>query len=694
MTSIFGGRNSFVLLLCIFLPVRALFSQTSFLLSDQVAVFTPADFDSLEHLPSFALVKELVPGRRVPANWPLQPRFSRENGLSKVELVLPAGTDLYGMGEVNGPLRRNSTQTIVWNTDNYAYKKDEGKRLYQAHPWIMGLRRNGTAFGILADNSWKQEFHLGDTVRIWSEGPPFRVLIMEAGSPAELLELLGEYTGKMEMPPLWALGYHQCRYSYTPDTRVLDIAKELRNRQIPADVIWMDIDYMQSYKVFTFDSIQFKDPSWLNDELHAMQFKSVYMIDPGVKKEAGYFVYDQGTSGDHWVLDSTGQPYIGKVWPGDCQFPDFTRPETREWWAGLYKDFMDTGIDGVWNDMNEPAVFDGPDGTMPVSNYHRGGGPLPAGSHLRYHNVYGMLMVQASREGIERANPGKRPFVLSRANFLGGQRFAATWTGDNLSTRAHLELATPMLLNLGLSGQPFSGPDLGGFSGNADSALFADWISIGAFYPFCRNHSSKSSSNQEPWAFGPGAQDIAQRALLRRYRLLPYLYHAFYMAATKGWPIMRPVFWDNPSDINLRNEEQAFLWGADLMIVPRWSSFQPADRWTRISIPAVDIAMDTIQPAIWMHQGRLIPLTQQNLYYSGAVNMDSLLLLAHFDKQGRSEGYVYIDDGESMNYKNGNFALLKVRARRKANGVVRWKVRKISGHAPYSTKSWKLVSVY
>ena len=653
----------------------------------------PTCFDSLQHHPSFAVVKDLVPGRSVPVGWPIQPRFSSVNGLSRVELVLPSGSDLYGMGEVNGPLRRNGTQTILWNTDNYAYKKDEGKRLYQAHPWVMGLRKDGSAFGIVADNSWKQEFHLGDTLRIVSEGPPFRVLVLEAASPDGLLELLGEYTGRMEMPPLWALGYQQCRYSYTPDTRVLEIAGELRKRQIPADVIWMDIDYMQSYKVFTFDSIQFPNPVKLNNKLHTLNFKSVYMIDPGVKKEAGYFVFDEGTRGNHWVLDSAGQPYIGKVWPGDCLFPDFTRPETRHWWAGLYKDFMATGIDGVWNDMNEPAVFNGPDGTMPLNNRHRGGAGLPAASHLRYHNVYGMLMVQASRDGIARANPGKRPFVLSRASFLGGQRFAATWTGDNLSTREHLELATPMLLNLGLSGQPFSGPDLGGFSGNADSALFADWISVGAFYPFCRNHSSKSSSNQEPWVFGARVEGVAKRALLRRYRLLPYLYHAFYEAATKGWPIMRPVFWDDPADTTLRREEQAFLWGDNLLIVPRWSLFQPGSRWESLSIPDVDMPEDTIQAAIYMRKGALIPITQRNIYHTGAMSMDSLLLLSHFDERGRSVGFVYMDDGESMNYKKGNFALLKVNARRKRKGTIKWKVRRISGHAPYSTNSWKMQSV-
>jgi alpha-glucosidase len=196
------------------------------------------------------------------------------------------------------------------------------------------------------------------------------------------------------------------------------------------------------------------------------------MIDPGVKKEEGYTVYEQGSKGNHWVTDKNGKEFNGKVWPGPCAFPDFTRPATRAWWGTLYKDFMATGIDGIWNDMNEPSVFDGPDGTMPPDNIHRGGGGLYAGNHLRYHNAYGLLMVKASREGILAANPAKRPFVLSRSNILGGQQYAATWTGDNVSTWEHFKMSIPMVLNLGLSGQPFSGPDLGGFGSSRMQIFF------------------------------------------------------------------------------------------------------------------------------------------------------------------------------------------------------------------------------
>lgn len=250
------------------------------------------------------------------------------------------------------------------------------------------------------------------------------------------------------MPPLWALGFHQCRFTYTPDSRVKEVIDEFRARRIPCDVIWMDIDYMNGFRIFTFDKKNFPDPTGLNDYIHSKDFKAVYMIDPGVKIDKKYFVYRQGTKGDHWVKKSDGKTFVGKVWPGNCVFPDFTNPATREWWGSLYKDFIATGIDGVWNDMNEPSVFDSPNKTMPIDNIHMGGGALPRDIHLRYHNVYGMLMVESSRQGILNANPDKRPFVLSRANFLGGQRYGATWTGDNASTWQYLRMSIPMSLNL------------------------------------------------------------------------------------------------------------------------------------------------------------------------------------------------------------------------------------------------------
>jgi alpha-glucosidase len=636
--------------------INTAYCQTSFLTADGIAVFYPADFDSLQTLPSFAINKDLLPWKDIPSNWKLIPEFTVENGKSIAKISVGGIADLYGTGEVKGSLIRNNTEVILWNTDNYVYSKANGKRLYQSHPWVMGVRLDGSSFGIIADNTWKQSIFLTDPITIASEGPPFRIIIIEKKSPQELLQTLADLTGKIELPPLWALGYQQCRFSYFPDSKVKEIASEFRKRNLPCDVIWMDIDYMQNYKVFTFDSVKFPDPAGLNDFLHSNNFKSVWMIDPGIKKEKGYFVYDQGAAGNHWVYNSKNEEFNGRVWPGDCAFPDFTIPETRQWWETLFDGFVKTGIDGVWNDMNEPSVFNGSGGTMPEDNIHRGGGILQKDSHLRYHNIYGMLMVKATRDGILKVRQDKRPFVLSRSNFLGGQKYAATWTGDNASTWSHFKMATPMVLNLGLSGQPFSGPDLGGYKGTPDPELFANWISIGAFYPFCRNHTEKNTAAQEPWAFGKKIEDISRTALQRRYRLIPFLYTLFRESTQTGLPIMRPVFFADTQDTTLRKEEEAFMWGKDLLIIPKWSKSPhlPQGIWKTISLVGEDSKNDAYQPDLKQRGGSIIPVgpvIQSTVEYK----TDSITLLVCLDKKNKATGSLYVDEGEGFNYRSGDY---------------------------------------
>jgi len=436
--------------------------QTGKLIGNNVSIFYPANYDAKAHQPSFALLKEPKAVGITPQSWSLKPVFYSENGKTTATLPIFKGTSLYGTGENTGSLIRNGQKVTLWNTDNFKYMADNGKRLYQSHPWVLGVNRDGSAFGVIADNTWKQQIDLSDSIRFISEGPAFRIIIIERNSPQEVIKELANLIGKMEMPPLWALGYQQSRYSYIPDTRIKNVADTFRLKKLPCDVIWMDIDYMERFKIFTFDKVKIPNPTGVNDYLHQKGFHSIWMIDPGVKVEKDYFVYESGSKGNHWVQNAEHKEFNGSVWPGQCAFPDFTRPETRSWWSGLYKDFMATGIDGVWNDMNEPSVFDGVNGTMPENNWHRGGGDLPAGVHLKYHNVYGMLMVKASREGILDVNPNKRPFILSRSGYLGSHRYAATWTGDNCGTVEHMKMSIPMTLNLGLSGQPFNGPDLGG----------------------------------------------------------------------------------------------------------------------------------------------------------------------------------------------------------------------------------------
>ena len=507
--------------------------QTIINCHNNVNIYYPPGYDKSSHTPSFAILNEPSQLEKVSDSSSLKVTFSEFPERQIAQVSFGSNVDLYGTGEVMGDLIRNGKTVKLWNTDNYGYGKDNGQRLYQSHPWVLGVGENGKSFGVIADNTWKMEISLGERITFSSEGPSFRVIVIEKESPQEVMKELGKLTGTIELPPLWSLGFHQCRYSYYPDERVKSLADTMRLKNIPCDVIWMDIDYMQDFKIFTFDSVNFPNPKETNDYLHQNGFKSVWMIDPGIKAEKGYFVYDSGEKINAWVKTRNDSVFLGKVWPGDCVFPDFTQSKVSKWWGGLYENFMAKGVDGVWNDMNEPAVFETEDWTMPDNNTHIGDENIKNDIHLRYHNVYGMMMVESSRKGIMKSNPKKRPFVLTRSNFLGGHRYAATWTGDNNSSMKHLKQSIPMSLNLSLSGQPFNGPDIGGFAGNATPELYAHWIAVGAFYPFSRAHSTKGSINQEPWSFGQEVETVSREALQRRYRLLPYIY--FVLGKFKYW---------------------------------------------------------------------------------------------------------------------------------------------------------------
>lgn len=662
-------------------------AQASFMSDDSIAVFIPANYDACNHQPSPVFVKELGFQGGIPANWRLKPVFSQRDGKQIATIHVGEGVDLYGTGEVTGPLKRNGRKISLWNIDTPAYGVDGGTHLYQSHPWVMGLRSDGSAFGIIADNTWRQTISTDQDVVFESMGPAFRVVVIERPDVAQLMRALADLTGHMPLPPLWSLGYHQCRHTYYPDGRVMEVADLLRKHQIPSDVIWMDIDYMDGYRIFTFDPDGFPNPRRLNDYLHQLHFKSVYMIDPGVKAEKGYFVDDQGRAGDYFVKTADGKLFEGNVWPGACHFPDFTRPEVRSWWSTLYRDFMATGVDGVWNDMNEPAIFGQPEQTMPLDNRHEGGDGITAGPHLRFHNVYGMNMVRASRQGLLLANPQKRPFILSRSNFLGGQRYAATWTGDNLSHPDHMKLSVPMTLTLGLSGQPFNGPDIGGFCENSNGELVAQWTALGVYFPFVRNHNTKGTVAQEPWAFTPEVLDACRTAINRRYRLMPYIYTLFREASETGMPVMRPLFMADPTDLSLRSEDRAFLLGGDLLVRPQWAgrTAMPKTAWQPLTLEA---ATDSFQCELRQRPGSVIPLA--NLAQSTTdLRTDSLTLLVCIDGEGKAVGQLYEDEGDGFSYREGCYRQTSIEATlRKKQLTVR--MRQVGGKMPALSRTVRI----
>ena len=426
------------------------------LVGTRIVEFVPEGYDA-SRTPSLMLVREPKKIGEVPLNWTLISQFTSVDGKANASLNVPAGTSLYGGGEVTGPLLRNGQKIKLWNTDNGMYRVDGGSRLYQTHPWVLGVRPDGTAFGVLFDSFWKAELITNsDKIEFNTEGAPFRTYVIDRKTPQEVLKGLAELTGTISMPPRWSLGYHQSRFSYVPEARVKEVADTFREKKIPCDVIWFDINYMDEFRVFTINNRDFPDPKRMNDYLHGNGFRSVYMIDPGVKVDENYYVYKTGKEQDVFVRDAYRNEFHGKVWPGDCAFPDFTRPETRTWWAGLYKDFLANGIDGIWNDMNEPAIFYTEDHLKEVFEkiheyenqnldintffefkalldsialstddfkrfYHEVNGKMIR--HDKVHNLYGYNMTRAAGEAFERLVPDRRILMFSRSSFVGMHRY-------------------------------------------------------------------------------------------------------------------------------------------------------------------------------------------------------------------------------------------------------------------------------
>lgn len=655
-------------------------------LEDWIFRFDCSSADKSSAFPSLSFVDSKL--RETPINPNVVPSyiptFDKISDQQIVTLQFPAGTSFYGTGEVSGPLERTGTRVFTWNTDTYGF----GPRttsLYQSHPWVLALLPTGEALGVLADTIRRCEIDLRCESAIKFAAPSSYPVITFGpfATPNDVLVSLSHAIGTVFMPPKWSLGYHQCRWSYTSDKRVLEVAKTFRDKNIPCDVIWMDIDYMNGFRCFTFDSERFPDPKSLVKDLHLNGIKAIWMLDPGIKHEKDYFVYDSGSEMGVWVQTADKKAYVGEVWPGDCVFPDFTQSKVRAWWANLVKDFISNGVDGIWNDMNEPAVFKVVTKTMPEDNIHLGD-PEFGGcqNHTHYHNVYGMLMARSTYEGMKLATKDKRPFVLTRAAFIGSQRYAATWTGDNLSNWEHLDMSIPMVLQLGLSGQPLSGPDIGGFAGNASPKLFVRWMGVGALFPFCRGHSEIDTVDHEPWSFGAECEEVCRLALKRRYRLLPHLYTLFYLAHTTGTPVATPTFFADPKDSGLRKAETSFLLGPLLVYastkpdqgIHQIQPLLPKGIWLKFDFD--DSHPDL--PALFLRGGSIIPLGPPYQHTGEANPTDDLTLLVALDENGRAKGVLFEDDGDGYEFTKGGYLLTHYEAEL-VSSVVTLKISKADG---------------
>jgi alpha-glucosidase len=480
----------------------------------------------------------------------------------------PDQAAIYGLGEKASALNHNGRRLILWNSDPAVYDRGH-EPIYMSVPFLLMLSE-GEAIGLYIDNTHYAALDLGadqaGRLDYRAVGGELRLFLM-AGTPASVIERYTELTGRPALPPLWALGFHQSRWSYYPQARVLEIAEQFRQRRLPCDAIHLDIHYMDGYRCFTWDHTRFPDPPALLNTLHAQGFKAVSIIDPGIKIDPAYHVYQSGMQRSAFLKHPDGTPYTGPVWPGDCHFPDFTDPAVRQWWGDLYQPLLEAGLDGFWNDMNEPALITTrPGTTAPDSVLHDFEGQ--GADHAQMHNIYGMQMVRASAEGLLRLRPDLRPVLLSRSGWAGLQRYAMHWTADNQSTWDHLRLSVQMILNLGISGIALDGADVGGFTGGPPPELFARWMQVGAFLPFYRVHCMQGAPDQEPWAFGPQVEQISRQSLEWRYRLLPYLYTAVWQAVHTGMPVARALSLIYPEETGTYSLDDQFMFGDHLLIAP------------------------------------------------------------------------------------------------------------------------------
>ncbi len=606
---------------------------------------------------------------------------------------IAADEHFYGFGERTGLLDKRSEVKTNWTVDalDYGSLTDE---MYQAIPFFIALRPE-VAYGIFFNTTFWSQFDIGaEQPGVWrmeTRGGELDYYIIYGPEPANILRTYTQLTGRMPLPPRWALGYHQCRWSYDSEEVVRQLAQEFRNRSIPCDVIHLDIDYMQGYRVFTWSSKRFPHPEKLISDLAQAGFKTVTIIDPGVKyePEADYHVFDQGLKHDYFVRKADGQLFHGYVWPDKAVFPDFLRPDVQQWWGDLHQSLTSMGVAGIWNDMNEPAISDRPFGDggehiwfpldAPQGGQGDGGDREDRGdsshliphtsyltTHAEVHNLYGLTMAQASAEGLERLRPSDRSFVLTRSGYAGIQRWSSVWMGDNQSLWEHLEISLPMLCNMGLSGVAFVGCDVGGFAGNATAELFARWIQVGMLYPLMRGHSAMTTARHEPWVFGDHVEKICREYINLRYQLLPYFYTLFWEAATTGAPILRPLLYHFPNDPKTYSLYDQVLLGSSLMAAPIYrpgiehrAVYLPQgtwyDWWTGESYigPTNILAHAPLERMpLYVRAGAIIPL-QPVMQYVDEHPLDHLTLRIW---AGTGEWTLYEDDGHSFDYRHGAWA--------------------------------------
>ena len=567
-----------------------------------------------------------------------------------------------GLGEKTGNLDRRGSSYVNWNTDasEHGIKTDP---LYKTFPFFIGLH-DGLSYGIFMDNTHKSYFDFGATTddqMSWfgADGGDMNYYFFGAQSVRQLLEDYTWLTGRMEIPPLWSLGYQQCRWSYMSADEFLEVAETFRKKQIPADVVYCDIDYMDNYKIFTWAPKTFANPKKLLDKLKAMDFHLVTIVDPGIKVEKGYQQYDEGVKEGYFATYPNGENFVANVWPGRCHFPNFFREDVREWWGSAFTALTDPGVDGFWNDMNEIAAW----GQNIPSLMQFGNQTMP-----EVRNAYGMQMSRATYDGTKKILKGKRPFILTRAAYAGTQRYSAVWTGDNSAYDAHMLLGQRLINSLGLTGMSLIGVDVGGFSGKPTPELMVRWNSLGVYMPMFRNHACIGTIYREPWVWGAKNEAVIKKDIEQRYRLLPYLYSAFYQSSQTGLPVSRTLAIDYTYDENVydKNYQNQFLFGDSILVAPVVSTenkayvYLPKGDWYRLSTEkrftgeqVIKVSAPLTDLPVFIKASAIIPM--QSVIQSTAEEGDGIMELHIWNGSEPNSFVYYEDDGSTYEYETGAF---------------------------------------
>jgi len=599
-----------------------------------------------------------------------------DTGKRRVEKKKLWEVGIYGNGEKYSWINQLGSATFNYNSDvlfHHCIHNPLIPDMHTAIPFYIGAAP-GRAYGIYFDNSYRTDFDFAKTdpgtISFQAEDGSLDYYFIYGPSVDEVVSSYGSLTGRPDLPRKCFLGYHQSRYSYETREEVLSIAESLRKHDIPCDVLYLDIAYMEGYKVFTVHPDRFKDFKGLLGQLREMGFAVVVIINPGVKVEAGYRVYEEGLDRGYYVKTPQGETYQGEVWPKPAVYPDFLRSEVRKWWAGWHRELLDAGVEGIWNDMNEPTDFTREIGTLPGEMVHLDdqGNRRP---HSEVHNLYAQLQTRATREALEKYRPGQRPFVLTRAAFAGSQRYSALWTGDNASTWEHLEISIPMMLNLGLSGYAFTGADVGGYRGDCSGELLVRWTQVGALLPYFRNHSELGTARQEPWEYPPEILEITRNYIRLRYRLITYYYNLMRESAQTGAPPIRPLFYHYQDDPRTYNISDQFLLGEGVMACPvlrpgmdRRLVYLPEGLWHDYwSGKTYSGGRDLVCEApleilpLFIKAGTILPHDS----IEGAVNAGQTGRKLTMHCYAGKEGFyrLYLDDGSTFAYRQDRYSQIE-----------------------------------